>query len=254
MEITPPSFAEILPRLYELKDAASDPAHPDAYFQNLETRLATRADARDQYLKLERTLAALDADAWRDLRDRASAALLLRDGGRGWRALFDTFDEAKGYVYLREIGCANIAFIKRTRRKTPDLRASQNGVSVLCEVKTINVSQEEADRRAQSERAVVTSEVFAQLSVEMLEKITATVKHGVSQLDAEDPQRAARRIVFVVLHFDDWLGHHQSQYIAQLDAHLVAKPIEGTELVFCPASNLIFDRRFSMRSATVIEV
>lgn len=86
----------------------------------------------------------------------------------------------------------------------------------------------------------------------MLKKVSATVEHGITQLDGEDPQRTARRIVFTILTFDDWLGHFQTQYIAQLDAHLLANPVAGAELVFCPASNL-FERHFTMTSATVCE-
>jgi hypothetical protein len=239
MDNGPSPFAETLPRLFELKQAVSDPTHPDAYFQNFEKNLATSAHWLDQYMKVGRTLAVLDGEAWRDLRERAAGSLLLRDGGRGWRALFDTFDEAKGYVHLQHSGCTDIAFIKRTPRKTPDLRASENGALVLCEVKTINISQDEAERRASvAHGAIVTTEASIHLPVQMLKKISATIEKGIGQLDSEDPGRAARRIVFVVLHFDDWVGDYQTQYIAQLDAHLLANPIEGADLVFCPASNL----------------
>src|SRR5207244_10850060 len=87
----------------------------------------------------------------------------------------------------------------------------------------------------------------------MLDKVTSTLAHAIEQLDHQDPDHKARRIVFTVLHFDDWVGDYQTEYIAQLDAHLAANPIAGADLVFCPASNL-FDRRFVMRSATVVEI
>ena len=83
--------------------------------------------------------------------------------------------------------------------------------------------------------------------------LTKTLAHAIEQLDQEDPNRTARRFVFTVLLFDDWAGDYQTEYIAQLDAHLAANPIAGAELVFCPASNLFY-RRFAMRSATVVEI
>jgi hypothetical protein len=75
----------------------------------------------------------------------------------------------------------------------------------------------------------------------------------IEQLDHQGPDGKARRSVFTVLHFDDWVGDYQTEYIVQLDAHLAANPIGGAELVFCPAGNL-FDRRFVMRSATVVGI
>src|SRR5439155_23654488 len=115
-------------------------------------------------------------------------------------------DEAKGYVYLQRAGCVDIAFIIRTNKKTPDLRANLAGTRVLCEVKTINVSEEEVHRRVR----VARGEIFAtgvpnQLTAEMLQKVHATIEHGITQLDGEDQERSARRIVFINVNFDESL-------------------------------------------------
>jgi hypothetical protein len=159
----------------------------------------------------------------------------------------------RGYVHLQRIGCTKIAFIPRTDKNTPDLRAILNGTRVLCEVKTINISQDEAERRERVAHGVFeVSSIPFQVTAEMLRKITATIEHGVAQLDCEDPDHEARRIVFTVLNFDDWVGDCYPEYFAQLDAHLLANPVTGAELVFCPWSNL-FKRRFAMRSASVVE-
>jgi hypothetical protein len=155
---------------------------------------------------------------------------------------------------LKALGCSDIAFIKRDSKKTPDLRAVLDGRRMLCEVKTINVSQDEADRRERIHRGeMFATEVATTVTSELLDKVIGTLAHAMEQLDHEDPERTARRIIFTVLHFDDWVGDYQTEYIAQLDAHLAAAPIDGAELAFSPASNL-FDRRFVMRSATVVEI
>jgi hypothetical protein len=60
MPVTRPRFAESFSRQYELKAAVPDPTHPDAYFQNFEERLEESAHVRDQYMKFERPLEALD--------------------------------------------------------------------------------------------------------------------------------------------------------------------------------------------------
>lgn len=257
-DITQSPFAEIFPRLYELRDAVPDLTHPDAYFQHFAERLVESEHVRSLYLKVERSLGALDPEAWRDLKERASLYLMVRDPKRGWQALFNTLNEAKGYAYLQSSGCTDIGFIgraKKKKKKTPDLRAIQDRTSVLCEVKTINVSQDEAERRTQiAHGAVLGSSAALQLTAEMLKKVSVTLQHAIEQLDYEDPQRTARRIVFTVLNFDDWVGDYQTEYIANLDAHLLANPVASAELVFCPASNLFANRRFTMQSATVVEI
>jgi len=248
-----PSYAEMLPRLYELKNI-TDPSHPDAYFRDFDRRFTEGRTVLPYYQKLERLLSALDDAAWSDLKSRAADVAHRPASGRGWQALFDTVNEARGYVYLQRIGCTDIAFIKRTNKKTPDLRAIQNGTRVLCEVKTINISKDEADRRERvAQGAFEVSSTPFQVTAEMLSKIITSIKDGIAQLDCEDPQRAARRIVFTVLNFDDWVGDCYPEYFAQLDAHLLENRIVGAELVFCPASNL-FERRFTMQAASVVEI
>jgi hypothetical protein len=250
----PTSFQEMLPRIYELKAMLTDPSHPDAYFQDFEDGLAKYKTKLAAFVKLERQLAVLDEDAWCDLKERAAVHLVsqTREQGRGWQPLFDVFSEARAYGYLVGAGCADVHFIKRAKGKTPDLGASQDGRSVFCEVKTINASADEADRR----RRIASGEIFAtsvdaHVAEGMLKKLSATLEHAVEQLDAADPDRKARRIAFAVIHFDDWVGDYQPQYFADMDEHLLRNPVVGAELVFCPASNL-FERTFTMRSATVL--
>src|SRR5580765_2589561 len=123
------------------------PHRPDAYFQNFVDRITESEHIRYCYTQVERPLALLDSEAWADLKERAVPFLTVRDEKRGWQAMFDTLNESKGYAYLRGIGCSEVAFIKRESKKTPDLRAILDGSRVLCEVKTINISQDEAARR-----------------------------------------------------------------------------------------------------------
>ena len=254
MRITQSPFAGIFPRLYELKDAVPDQTHPDAYFQHFEERLVESEHVRSLYMKVERPLGMLDAEAWRVLKERLVPLLTARDGKRGWRELFDTLNESKGYAYLRSIGCAEVAFIEREGKKTPDLSAVLGSSRVLCEVKTINMSQAEADRRDRVHHGeILAFNVPVHVTPQMLQKVSSTLEYAVEQLDHEDPQRVAQRIIFTVLHFDDSVCDYQAEYIADIDAHLLANPIAGAELVFCPASNL-FERRFAMLSASVVDI
>src|ERR1039458_3272431 len=66
---------------------------------------------------------------------------------RGWQALFDRLNEAKAYRYLTKIGCSSVVFIPRTIKQTPDSEGWLEGQQILCEVKTINISDEEVNAR-----------------------------------------------------------------------------------------------------------
>ena len=149
-------------------------------------------------------------------------------------------------------GARQSTYIKRTADKTPDLGALRNSSQLLCEVKTINVSQDEAERSQRvAQGAFVASSTSVHLGEGFLRKLVLTLEHAIEQLDGIDPARETRRVVFVVVHFDDWVGDYQPEYFEQLDEHLLRSPIKGAELVFCPFKNL-FDRTFTMRSATVL--
>jgi PIN domain nuclease of toxin-antitoxin system len=246
-------FRDGLPRIYELKDMLEDPAHPNAYFKDFEKSLKKNPSTLDAFLKLERQVAALDTHAWDDLKQKAAPHLISRERhrGRGWRELFDALNEAKAFTYLETLGCTGVHFLERTQHQTADLGGILDGSRVLCEVKTINQSDNEADKRLRvNQGEVITSKVSTRVTEGFLRKLRSTIESAVEQLDAEDPQRRAHRIVFIVVNFDDSIGEYQDRYFQQIDEHLENTPIDGATLVFCPAANY-FGRNITMQSAAV---
>jgi hypothetical protein len=70
-----------------------------------------------------------------------------KDKARVLQPLYNTLNEAKGHNHLTRIGCANVHFIPESAiegQKTPDLGADAQGRKVLCDIKTINISDKEA--------------------------------------------------------------------------------------------------------------
>ena len=243
-----------LTRAFELKDTLSDPSHPDAYFQDFVKSLQVNSQKLEAFRKIEAVLSVLDAEAWKTLKAAASAYLTRPSPhkGRGWQALFDAISEARGYAYLDSIGCTGIRFVTRSNGPTPDLQATKHGALVLCEVKTINISDAEAGRRRRVYAGIpVASRTPTELGLPYLSKLSKTLANAVRQLDAADPTRAAQRIVFAVLNFDDWVGDYYPAYFREIDEYLMAHPIEASEIVFCLPNNL-FGRTFEMRAATVV--
>jgi len=223
MNISDTSLRSELPRLYELKDAGIDPSD----------------------------LCALDDAAWADFRSRAVAQAAKRHPIRGWRELFDVFSEAKGFTYLRSIGCTNVRFVPRASSRTPDLEGLRNAKLVLCEVKTLNVSQDEATKRDRVHRGeIIGGEVADSLGAGFLNKLSSDIENASQQLQEHDPGHLADWMIFTVVNFDDWVGDYQRKYFDQIDRYLRSNPVSEVEFVFCPASNL-FERTFTMTAATV---
>ncbi len=138
-----------LPRIYELRDLLPNPLPPDAYFRDLDSTLATIPQKLKQFLDIESDLQGLDAAAWAYLKAELVPLLTAKHETRGWQQLFDKLNQAKAYNDLVSIGCTGVRFIPESKKKgqrTPDLEALLQGQQVLCEVKTINVSKDEANR------------------------------------------------------------------------------------------------------------
>ena len=138
---------------------------------------------------------------------------------RGWDQLFDTLNEAKGYNYLARIGCTDIKFISRAKKgkvQTPDLRGLLGTTPVLCEVKTINVSDDEAKRLVGG--GVGTTVRY--LEQPFLDKLSSTIRTAATQLLAFDKGLMSRRIVYVVFNFDDRIHEYADEYQKQIEAFL----------------------------------
>jgi hypothetical protein len=151
-------FRDRLPRLYELRDLIADRTSPDAYFNDDFETLLQDDLAMAAFVRWEQKLQHLDAHAWKALKDEASQYLTRRDPRRGHHQLFDILGQAEGYQHLRNIGCSNVRFIPRSDKeglRTPDLEGFIDSQRVLCEVKTINISDDEVRaRREHTPRAI----------------------------------------------------------------------------------------------------
>ncbi|MDE2925945.1 MAG: hypothetical protein OXT71_06050 [Acidobacteriota bacterium] len=249
------SFRNELPRVYELKDMLEDPCHRDAFFQDLEQTLE-EPRARAAFRKLERWLDVLDDAAWQTLKLKAVPHLVSRQReiGRGWQEHFDVLNEARAFGYLQCLDCTEVHFIECSdNKRTPDLGALQDGRPVFCEVKTINPSDDAAQKQLRIAKGVFDVE-SPRLDVDegFLRKLRATLTKALEQLDAVDRERHARRIIFTMLNFDDWWGDHQDRYIAQIDADLLQNPLDGVALVFCLSRKDLWQRSFTMESATFL--
>ena len=228
-----------LPRTFEL--VASLKGAPRSYFKNFAASLRDNAIKRKYFVDIEAELAALDSAAWDHLRTKVGPLFMRKEKVRGWQGAFSELNEAKAYNFLIRSGYTSVEFIPRNRdTKTPDLRAKLGNVDVLCEAKTIN----------RSERAIVAqlrraaSSVPIHLGKEFFAKIASTIKYADQQMAAFSSAPDTKRIIYVVINFDDRLHEYVDDYLTQIQ--------EREKEFVLPGLDIVLDAKPKFYSASTI--
>jgi hypothetical protein len=242
------SFAKNYPRLHELRALTADPGSYSAYFHREFAQSIKSPGRAGAWSSREKDLQALDSAAWEALKGKLRPYLNgLDKDGRGWQQLIEAMNEATAYRYLaQQMGCRDIRFVPETAQQTPDLEASTDGGLVLCEIKTISESDGEIRARVESKGVYGSN----RLPEQFLAKLSATIAGASRQVNAYRAGEQARRILFLVVNFDDAIGEYVQEFYGQIDAHLATLKPE------CP---LVFFNRhtrftwsITMRNATII--
>ena len=239
-----------MPRVYELIDLIEDRSDPSAYFQNFDVSIRDEPSKAKVWLARERELQRLDLKSWSFLRSEARPYLTSRHASRGWEQLISILNQARAYNHLLDEGYQPISFIPRASSdgiKTPDLLGVLNGKNVLCEVKTINISEVEANRR--NSGGVVSS--MNLLTSGFFDKLSSDLLAAKKQMESYDNSVDVRRIVFIVPNFDDFLAEYKKNYFVQIDQHLAIKPIHGLDIVFYN-QRTAFHCQVAMQNAAVV--
>jgi hypothetical protein len=247
-----PMFRKQMPQLYELRDLIHDPRSPDAYFQNFDNNVRDSPHHVLQiYLRWEKELRGLDSDAWEFLKGEARPYLVHKDpSGRGWQQLFDCLNEARAYNYLKAAGCSNVRFIPRADKqdlRTPYLEAVLGSDKVLCEVKTINISERELRARNQ----LTVRGIAIRLDAGFFRKLRSDVTDAENQMQAYDATGAARHFLYINPCFDDFLAEYKKDYFRQIDQYLSDNPIPDVKLIFHNDFTAFYEP-LAMTNATVV--
>jgi len=209
------------PRTFELIDLIEDRCDPQAYFRQFETRVVTEENLRRAWQARECEFGKLSHEAWNRLKVAAKPHLHKSTANpRAWSQLIDTLNEARGYIYLRSKGCSDPVFIPRAKKggiETPDLEGIRHDqTTIVCEVKTINISDDEVTAR----RDMKARSIEAELPLPFFIKLEKTLEKAFSQLTCYAPVKATERVALIVPNFDDFFGEYKSTYYAQIDDFL----------------------------------
>ena len=157
-------------------------------------------EVRRKFQALEEDLSCLDQESWQFLLNEARDLTLLKSDPRGWNQLFEKLNETKGYRYLQELGCSDIRFIPRstaTGIETPDLLGKLDARHIICEVKTLNRSDNYYDRV----RTPRVTEPPIALEDGMARKVESILSKALSQLLAFGSANDLR-VVFLIVNYD----------------------------------------------------
>lgn len=223
-------FRKELPRIYELRDLLPEPPPADAYFRNLDASLAAIPQKLRQFRDWESELQGLDPTAWAFLKLELAPLLVVRHPTRGWQQFFDKLNQAKAYNYLKAAGFTGVEFVPVSAikgQRTPDLQARAGSTTILCEVKTINVSKDEADRVATG--GVGTT--IDQLAPEFFGKLTSALAQANAQMIGYEANQATKKIVYVVVNFDDRLHEYGDEYRRQIEECLRSNSVPELEVI-----------------------
>ena len=230
-----------LPRVYEL--AASLKGAQRSYFRNFTASLRDNPLKLKHFIDIEAELATLDVAAWAHLKANVGPLFKKGEKVRGWQAAFSELNEAKAYNFLVRRGYTAVEFIpRRIDAKTPDLCAKAGCIDVLCEAKTINRSERVVSTQSQSIACAVSN----RLPVEFFTKLSSTIRRADQQMAAFSSAPQLKRIIYLVINFDDRLHECAEDHLAQME--------EGKETFTVPGLEIVLDVKPKFYSATIVAV
>jgi hypothetical protein len=239
-----------LSRVHELRALIADPSAESAYFrQDFDDRLCKSVARREAWIAREREFQCLDDGAWAFLKEEARPYLMQKDKkGRGWQQLFNILNQASAYKFLRQqISCVDVRFVPRDPgMETPDLEGSKAGRTVLCEVKTIAVSEDEIEARCGG----TGSYTGPGLGEGFFAKLLSDIAKARNQMDAYGGDSPARKIVYIVVEFDDSLGEYKDAHYLQIDEFLAGRDL-AVEIAFFNRQTP-FHPQIDMKNAMII--
>lgn len=163
-------------------------------------------DIRMQISVYKSALHSLDESSWQALKAKVNKLFKQSDSIRGKQQFFNQLNEVLAYKYLKDHGYSNITFVPEGTKegvKSPDLEFEEQGKKGLCEVKTINKSDEELNRCE-----VFDSSIYAELSDGFINKF----KFHLDNAQEKMPNSNSKKLVYMVVHFDDLLLSFFSKY------------------------------------------
>ncbi len=164
------------------------------------------------------SLSELDPESWEILKSKSILAFKQTIGRRGKNQFFNLLNESLAYQYLKNMTFTEVSMIKESNAKTPDLSFQLNEETQYCEVKTINVSEEQLDLY-DDETIQISSFDYSKLTDQFFSKLSSTIESAYTQFSFPSD----KNIVYIVIKFDDFSRLNTQNYIDSISKFLRSK-------------------------------
>ncbi|WP_292925504.1 hypothetical protein [Nitrosomonas sp.] len=193
----------------ELIDLVNRKYPDDRFFADIDQKLELPLIA-DQYQAYERALSGLDSESWVILKDKAIAHFMDHREGQMKQGFFNQLNDAFAYRYLVKKGYEQVRILREDGKIQPDIKYFDGSEEHFCEIKTIGISNEVIERRANFQ--VTSSLINQELSPGFLNKLRTTLDIAERQIMA----RSSKGLIYLLVHFDDFTLDYYDRYRKQI--------------------------------------
>jgi hypothetical protein len=192
-----PALIERFPRLGALYQR-SNVSMEENYFAIYDTAILAESTEK-QFVIWEALLQTLDAVSFETfLRKTAGrVAARLKTPDRGWSQLVEAFNEIRGYQHAINLGYSIARLLDEQSAPLPDVEAvAPTDAKCLLEVKTIQESDEELEKRGQIQSAELG------LPQRLKRAIRKKYSHAINQIAGHPWAGEARKICYLIINLD----------------------------------------------------
>ena len=183
----------------------------DDFFANFKEKCRTLPLVLKDFQAYDRALSTLDKESWAILKNKALRHYLDNRNGRRKTGFFHQLNEAFAYRHLIKQGFHDVRFLEEEKkRRTPDITYTDRGVQSYCEVKSIDISDREIERRKSS--TVYDASVYFGLGDGFANKLRKVLSEAKQQIQSLGTQG----MVYIVVDFDDFTLCHYKSYNKEL--------------------------------------
>jgi hypothetical protein len=216
--------ASLFPRLGQLVDCLNPISEGDDFF-DFWASLESNSVKRKMFMEIETHLSKVSSEVWIQALPEISKKFKKRSGRRGWQDAFDALRECICMSYLLDLGFDRICFVPRSTVRTPDIQAVFRGEICGIEVKSINRSDDEIERRKSSGPG----SAGLRLSPLFFSKLASTLETAGNQLRQF---KCRKGIVFTFLEFDDSLNEYVASNLSQISEWLRTQTMRADQYYF----------------------
>jgi hypothetical protein len=211
-------FPEVSQHFPLLGEIVNDPGFETEanHFENWNQSLELNPHKRKQFEDVENTLKRIETSQWLHFKKKMVRTDQTHPR-RGLNQFFEAYNEAEAFSCLQDLGATDIKFVPESQRKSPDLYAKLGECDLYCEVKTINISDDDADRNAYLHNKVglLPANYDTNLS-EQCRKIIKCIEAAHTQIDSYDPNAAAVRYLYMVINAENPLAGRPEERLEEI--------------------------------------